>query len=129
MGDHVHADALSPDFQLLDGRRAERVRRRQDDLLVLRLVDTGSSLAMLVVLPEPLTPTTRMTTGGWCWRVEAWLALACEFRIASNSSFRNSSTCVASRTCSFSARTRRLVHQRESRFHANVRADQHFLKP
>ena len=42
--DHVDAGALCPLFELLRRRRAERVRRRDEDLLSLRPVD-GRELA------------------------------------------------------------------------------------
>jgi hypothetical protein len=59
--DHLDADALTPELQLVDRRGAEGVRRGEDALAVP--LKAAASLAMLVVLPTPLTPTTRITAG------------------------------------------------------------------
>jgi hypothetical protein len=54
--------ALAPDLQLLDRGGAERVAGRHHHLAALG-AEFAASLPMVVVLPEPLTPTTRMTNG------------------------------------------------------------------
>ena len=41
LGDHRHAGAIAPHFQLLDGGGAEGIARRQHDLAALALVEVG----------------------------------------------------------------------------------------
>ena len=55
------AGALAPDLELLDGGGAEGVAGRQHHAACPRARKIAASLPMVVVLPEPLTPTTRMT--------------------------------------------------------------------
>ena len=59
----VDAGALGPDGQLLDGRRAKRVGRADQHRSARRPVAGCASLPTVVVLPVPLTPTTRITCG------------------------------------------------------------------
>ncbi len=54
--------AVSPEFQLLAGSGAEGIARSQHHAAAL-LLYSAASLAMVVVLPTPLTPMTRMTAG------------------------------------------------------------------
>ena len=61
--DEVRARALGPDLELLLGRRAERVRGGEDDRAPVLARGGCASLPIVVVLPVPLTPTTRMTAG------------------------------------------------------------------
>ena len=49
--------------RLVDGRGAERVGRAEHDAAVLGDQDPGEACRPWVVLPEPLTPTTRTTPG------------------------------------------------------------------
>ena len=56
--DNVHAGALGPDGQLLGRRCAERVRRGEEDFFALAFLSWDASLAVAVVLPTPLTPTS-----------------------------------------------------------------------
>jgi hypothetical protein len=60
--DEVRARALGPDLELLLGRGAERVRRADDDRAPCSR-ELRASLPIVVVLPVPLTPTTRITAG------------------------------------------------------------------
>ena len=61
--DDARAGALAPDLQLLDRGGAERVAGGEHDRPCLRRANLAASLPMVVVLPEPLTPTTRITNG------------------------------------------------------------------
>ena len=61
--DHLGAGALAPDFQLVDGGGAERVAGREHHLAALGRQASRRACRSVVVLPEPLTPTTRMTNG------------------------------------------------------------------
>ena len=63
--DHLGTRALAPDLELVDGRGPEGIAGRQCDLLCPAAPSGWASLPMVVVLPVPLTPTTRMTCG-WC---------------------------------------------------------------
>lgn len=60
LGDHRDAVALAPDLQLLHGGGAEGVAGGQHDLLPSSC-SFFASLPMVVVLPTPFTPTTRIT--------------------------------------------------------------------
>ena len=53
----------APHRQLLDGGGAERVAGGEHDRLAGFAVSKLASLAIDVVLPTPLTPTTRITVG------------------------------------------------------------------
>jgi hypothetical protein len=61
-GQHRHAGALAPDLQLFDRRRAEGVAGGDHHRLA-GARNWLASLPMVVVLPEPLTPTTSTTCG------------------------------------------------------------------
>ena len=61
--DEIDARALRPDRQLLDRRGAERVGRADQHRLGPSMRYQFASLPTVVVLPVPLTPTTRMTCG------------------------------------------------------------------
>jgi hypothetical protein len=64
--DDLDAEAIGPDLELPDGAGAEGVARAEQDgarRASARLLQGAQSLAMLVVLPTPLTPVTRMTVG------------------------------------------------------------------
>jgi hypothetical protein len=56
--DEIHADALRPDPELVDGAGAERVTRRQQHARPSRF-RRCASLPIVVVLPTPFTPTIR----------------------------------------------------------------------
>ena len=58
----IGAPALRPHLELLDGGGAERIAGGEQHRLPLR-AQRRASLPMVVVLPEPLTPTTRITNG------------------------------------------------------------------
>lgn len=60
--DQRHVGALGPELQLLTGGGAEGIARCQHDAAAL-LLYRPASLAIVVVLPTPLTPMTRMTAG------------------------------------------------------------------
>ena len=62
-GDDVRAGPLAPDLQLLDRGGAERVAGGEPRRSAPRPRSFAASLPMVVVLPVPLTPTTRMTCG------------------------------------------------------------------
>ena len=85
-GDHRRADAVAPDLQLLDRRGAERVAGGEQDAIILLLAARWPSLPMVVVLPEPLTPMTRMTCGRGKPQISSGLATGA--RIFSISSAR-----------------------------------------
>ena len=70
LADHVGLGALAPDFQLLDGGGAEGVGGAQQHG-ALSFLKRLASLPMVVVLPEPLTPTTSTTAGGSATRARA----------------------------------------------------------
>ena len=72
--DDLGAAALGPDVELFDGGGAERVARGEQHLLAPSLRQRRASLPMVVVLPEPLTPTTSMTNG---LRVRSIAAACC----------------------------------------------------
>ena len=55
--------ALGPDRELVGGRGAVGVARADQHRAALRVAKRCASLAIEVVLPEPLTPTTRITVG------------------------------------------------------------------
>ena len=61
--DDLAAEPLAPDGELLDGGGAEGVAGGDHDLLALVHDSCLASLAMDVVLPEPLTPATMTTVG------------------------------------------------------------------
>ena len=56
---------VGPDLELLDGGGAKRVAGGQHDARPSAR-NFAASLPMVVVLPEPLTPATRMTNGFLC---------------------------------------------------------------
>ena len=60
--DAGHAEPLGPDLELGDGAGAVGVGRREQTLRPSRW-SRRASLAAVVVLPVPLTPTSRMTVG------------------------------------------------------------------
>ena len=60
-GDHRHVQALAPEFELLDGRGAKRVARGQQRMTRRGRCAQCASLAEVVVLPVPLTPTMETT--------------------------------------------------------------------
>ena len=62
LGDDGHLIALGPDFQLLARRRAKGIAGGQHDALP-SASSRCASLPMVVVLPAPLIPTTKMTKG------------------------------------------------------------------
>ena len=57
------AGALGPDVQLFDGGGAEGIAGGEQHAQALRRAARRASLPMLVVLPEPLTPTISTTNG------------------------------------------------------------------
>ena len=61
--DDRHPELLAPDPELLDRGGAERVGRGQRQRAVPRRAAGAASLAIVVVLPVPLTPTNRITDG------------------------------------------------------------------
>ena len=63
--DERRVRALGPDLELLLGGGAERVGGA-DASLAAALAQRLASLPIVVVLPVPLTPTTRITAGSWC---------------------------------------------------------------
>ena len=58
------AQPLAPDAELLDRPGAKRVRRGQQHRCALGDAARAASLAVVVVLPEPLTPTRKTTSSG-----------------------------------------------------------------
>ena len=62
--DDLDAAAAGPDFELLDGGGAEGVGGAEEDG-ASSCLKRSASLPMVVVLPVPLTPTTKITAGGW----------------------------------------------------------------
>ncbi len=63
LADDLDADPLPPRLQLLDGRGPERVGRGQERRGGPSPLSAAASLAHVVVLPEPLTPSIRITLG------------------------------------------------------------------
>ena len=62
-GDDRRADALAPDLAAARWRRRGRCRRRRAGRRNPAPSASGPSLPIVVVLPEPLTPITRITCG------------------------------------------------------------------
>ena len=60
---NARAGALGPDLQLLDRRGAEGIARGEHARCWPAPGRRAASLPMVVVLPEPFTPTTRITKG------------------------------------------------------------------
>ena len=82
--DESDAGALRPDLELLDGRGAEGVGGAEQDGFAPRR-KSAASLPLVVVLPVPFTPTSRMTSGaGAAWRTGAFT----QSRMRRISSFR-----------------------------------------
>ena len=123
--DHFHPDAPGPDAELLDGGGAEGIRRGQEHgpwRLVLRKF---ASLAVEVVLPVPLTPTTRMTRGRSGNGRSGRAAGGNRARISSRVT---SPTISAVMRCPPAARVWRMSRDFERQRHAEVGADEAFLQ-
>ena len=58
-----NAEPLGPDLELRDRARRGRCRRRRAAPIAPSRSSRRASLAIVVVLPTPFTPTTRMTVG------------------------------------------------------------------
>ena len=72
--DDLDPQPIGPDRELLDGRGAERVAAPSTTFLPCER-NMCASLAIDVVLPEPLTPTTRITVGPLAAKLDRLLRL------------------------------------------------------